>query len=92
MSYWWPTGSHDYKNDENLGTCKSMYDSFGNFMYGATGDAAGYSLDTLLIVGNLLHSGLNNGINSFDITSGYNSISGGGTLGTTNWNPPTASQ
>jgi hypothetical protein len=64
-------------------------------MYGATGDAAGYSLNTLLGTANVLSGtpipnpwGLNSGINSFDITNGFNAIANGGTLGTTNWDPP----
>ena len=84
--FWREGGPHDYKNLESLGSCRAMFDAYGNFLYGATGNAAGYLLDTLLIWGNLLHGGLNYAINSFDISSGFNAIAQGGTLGTTDWN------
>ncbi|WP_213739143.1 polymorphic toxin type 44 domain-containing protein [Bradyrhizobium sp. dw_411] len=59
-----------------------MYDAFGNFEYGATGAAAGYSNRTLTGMGDLLHGGTNNPINTQDITSGANAINNGGTLST----------
>jgi hypothetical protein len=83
--YWRPFGSNDYKNVPGLGP---MYDAFGNFEYGATGEARGYSLSTLTGMGDLLHGGSNYPINTSDITSGYNAIAAGGTLGTIDYNPP----
>ncbi len=59
-----------------------MYDAFGNFEYGATGAAAGYSNRTLTGMGDLLHGGTNNPINTQDITNEANAINSGGTLST----------
>jgi hypothetical protein len=81
--YWRPGGPNDYKLQN------PMYDAYGNFTYGATGEAAGYSCKTLTGMGDLLHHGNNNPINTTDITSGYNAISNGGTLNIIDYTPPT---
>jgi len=72
--YWRPGGPNDYKLQN------PMYDAFGNFEYGATGAAVGYSNGTLTGMGDLLHRGTNNPINTQDILSGANAINSGGTL------------
>jgi hypothetical protein len=59
-----------------------MYDAFGNFEYGATGSAAGYSSGTLTGMGDVLHGGANDPINTQDILSGANAINNSGTLST----------
>jgi hypothetical protein len=64
-----------------------MYDAFGNFEYGATGEAMGISCNTLVGWGNLLHNGHNNPINTQDIVDGYNAVYSGGTLKVVNYNP-----
>ena len=66
-----------------------MYDAYGNFAYGATGAAAGYSCGLLTGMGDLLHGGKNYPINTNDIISGYNAISNGGTLNVIDYTPPT---
>jgi hypothetical protein len=65
-----------------------MYDAYGNFEYGATGAAAGISSDLLVGMGDIIHGGTNNPINTYDIQSGYYAISSGGTLSTVNYLPP----
>ena len=52
-AYWIPGGSHDYKNTN--GAMGPMYDAYGNFAYGATGAAAGYSSSTLQLMGDITH-------------------------------------
>lgn len=69
-----------------------QYDAYGNFAYGATGAASGYSSSTLALMGDITHPNqgfVNNPINSQDIQSGYNAISSGGTLGTVEYTPST---
>lgn len=70
IGYWIPYGPHDYKRLQSLGTYRAMYDAYGNFMYGATGNAVGYSLDTLLGMANILSGGLNYAINSSILPTG----------------------
>jgi RHS repeat-associated protein len=72
--FWRPGGPNDYK------LTNPMYDAFGNFEYGATGEAAGYSCPTLTGVGDALHHGTNNPINTADIISGFNAIANEGVL------------
>lgn len=69
--YWRPGGSNDYK------LRNSMYDAYGNFAYGATGATTGYSCSVLTGVGDLLHKGSNNPINTLDISQGFNAINKG---------------
>jgi len=84
--YWMPYGPNDFKR------LNPMYDAAGNFLYGATGSAAGYSDITLQsaadVLSILLHGQRNNPINSMDIEQGYGAISLGGTLGITEYTPP----
>ena len=78
-----PGGPNDYK----LLIPKGLYDAYGNFEYGATGAAAGFSCSLLQFAANVLHKGKNNPINTADIQTGYNVISNGGTLGIINYTP-----
>lgn len=77
--YWRPGGPNDYKLQN------SAYDAYGNFGYGATGAAAGYSAGVLQGVGNglqyLKNGNSNNPVNVTDIQSGINAVANGGTLG-----------
>lgn len=57
-----------------------MYDAYGNFEYGATGDAAGFPLWVLQGAADYRHNWNNNPINTSDISSGFNAIPAGGTL------------
>ena len=89
--FWHAHGDHDYKN---LKGCGPKYDAYANFEYGATGDAAGFSIGYLqfaVSIGKGEWPGTNNPINVNDINSGYYAIANGGALGTTNWTPPAAS-
>ena len=83
--YWRPGGPHDYK------LIDPMFDAYGNFQYGATGAAAKYSCETLTGMGDRLHGGHNNPINTRDIQSGFNAIYSGGTLSIIDYNPPSIS-
>ncbi len=68
--FWRPNGPNDYKK------ISPMYDAFGNFEYGATGSAAGYSSHDLQGAGNMLHNGNNNPVNKNDIQSGSDALQG----------------
>ena len=81
-AYWFPNGTHDYKQT------KAMYDAYGNFAYGATGSAAGYSLGVLQFAGDALKNFKNDPINKTDINSGFNAINNGGTLSTIEYTHP----
>jgi hypothetical protein len=81
-AYWRPGGPNDYKLKN------AMYDAYGNFAYGATGAAAGYSCGDLTGMGDLLHGGSNNPINTSDIVSGFNAINNGGNLSVIDYNSP----
>lgn len=61
---WKPGGPNDYK------LISPIYDAYGNFEYGATGTAGGFSNTTLQGMADLLHGGTNNPINTQDIQSG----------------------
>jgi hypothetical protein len=76
-SYWWPGGRHDYKQTPRIGP---MLDGFGNFMYGATGAAAGYSRDELQGMGQAIKWGKNDPVNVQDIDTGFDAINRGGQL------------
>lgn len=82
-SYWMPGGSNDFKKEA------AMYDAFGNFAYGATGAAAGYSLSTLTFAADLLKGGpgKNDPINTNDIMTGFNAIHSGGILSVIDYTP-----
>jgi hypothetical protein len=64
-----------------------MYDAYGNFMYGATGDAANVPLWVLEQVAEYLHGWNNSPINSRDIASGFIATSTGGTLSIIDYQP-----
>ncbi len=86
--YWSPETSpeHNYKTWDSV-----QYDAYGNFAYGATGEAAGFSLAYLQAaasLGKLQIPGTNHEININDINSGYVIAKLGGTLSTINWTPP----
>ena len=76
--FWRPGGPNDYK------LISPIYDAFGNFEFGATGAAAGFSYSTLQTFADGLAEGLhgnrNDPINHNDIKSGYDAIAKGGTL------------
>jgi hypothetical protein len=76
--FWWPHGSNDFK-DSNL-----IYDAYGNFMFGATGRAAGISGEDLQDAGQIIsqlkwHTP-NNPVNVQDIQSGINMYDKGGVV------------
>jgi hypothetical protein len=75
---WRPGGPNDYKSANPPSS--SIYDAYGNFEYGATGAANGYSSGTLTGMGNALHGGSNNPINTTDINSGFNAVNNGGVI------------
>jgi len=79
---WRPNGPNDYKQQN------PMYDAYGNFLYGATGQAAGFSSGFLQTTANLLHGGTNNPINTTDIQSGFDAIANGGQLSIEEYTPP----
>jgi hypothetical protein len=81
--YWRPGGDNDYKVKYG-----AQYDAYGNFEYGATGAAAGYSCGTLTGMGDLLHGGTNYPINTSDIQTGYYAIQTGNKLSTIDYTPP----
>jgi len=80
--YWRPGGPHDYK------IIDPMFDAYGNFQFGATGAAAGFSCQTLTGLGDAVHNGHNNPINTKDIQSGFNAINNGGRLSIMDYLPP----
>jgi hypothetical protein len=81
---WRPNGPNDYKQTS------PMYDAYGNYEYGATGAAAGFSDGLLQGMGDLIKMGKNNPINRSDIQSGFDAISNGGKLSTIEYTPPTS--
>jgi RHS repeat-associated protein len=77
---WRPDGPNDYKNAQPPQT--SIYDAYGNFEYGATGQASGNFIDgsVLTTMGDISHGGTNNPVNTQDIQSGVNTVKNGGTV------------
>jgi RHS repeat-associated protein len=75
-------GPNDYK------LISPIYDPYGNFMFGASGAAYGYTTQSLTDIGDAAHKGQNNPINTTDIQSGANAINNGGKLTTKEYNPP----
>ena len=77
---YWGDKNHDWKNYDQKFVLNnaSVYDAFGNFMYGATGTAGG--LAGLRTVANYLHDWQNHPVNRADIESGISAISTGCTL------------
>jgi len=69
-------GTHDYKLKN------SIWDAFGNFNYGACGEAAGVPHWLLQHEANKGKPGGNNPINTADINSGFDAIAKGGKLST----------
>ena len=59
-----------------------IYDAYGNFMYGASGIAVGYTPRFLQGVANGLKGGQNDPINVYDIQSGIDAAMMGGVLST----------
>ena len=87
---WLPYKKNDYKNIDYPNHTASMYDAYGNFMYGATGSSFGYDSSTLTNMGERVHEIFghsNSPINTTDIQSGYNAIHNGGTLNVIDWQP-----
>jgi RHS repeat-associated protein len=80
--YWRPGGPHDYK------IIDPMFDAYGNFQFGATGAAAGFSCQTLTGLGDAVHHGHNNPINTTDIQSGFKAIINGSRLSIIDYLPP----
>jgi RHS repeat-associated protein len=78
---WRERGPNDYKR------ISPIYDAYGNFEYGATGEAAGFSIGLLQFAANAFHGGTNNPINTADIQSGFSAIAGGSELCVTNYTP-----
>jgi hypothetical protein len=85
-------GAHDYKNDKQFAD-RAIFDAFGNFNYGACGEAAGVPRWLLQHEANKGKPGGNNPINTADINSGFDAIEKGGTLSTKMENlvPPSSS-
>jgi RHS repeat-associated protein len=86
--FWMPGGSHDYKQQSP----KSKYDAFGNFEFGATGVAAGFTGAHLQNEATNIQKvkqrnplASNDPVNTMDIQSGIRAESRGGTLGTTTY-------
>jgi hypothetical protein len=87
-------GQNDFKNQNPPAT--SIYDAYGNFEYGATGTAAGFTGGELQGAANLIHTGLvvtsdgqgvaavpglnQNPQNTKDIQSGINTVQNGGVV------------
>ena len=93
-NYWAPGGPNDYKM-ANPPT-SSIYDPLGNFLYGASGVAAGYKSNFLLGVGwgiNVISNKSNDiiTINQGDIANGASVIQNGGSLSAQDYTPPTTS-
>lgn len=80
---YWKDPAHNYKAGGH-----PQYDAYGNFSYGATGAADGFSLETLQGEADRLHGGKNNPINKTDIQSGFDAIHKGGKLSTKDYTPP----
>jgi Bacterial toxin 44 len=72
----WSDPANNYK------TISAIFDAYGNFEFGATGAAAGFSLLTLQAAADVLHGGTNDPVNQADISSGYAAINKGGKLST----------
>jgi hypothetical protein len=81
--FWIPYGPNDYKIWRG-----PMFDAFGNFEYGATGEAAGFTDTMLQDAAILVHGGQNDLININDIQAGFDAINNGGKLGIVDYNPP----
>jgi hypothetical protein len=73
-----PGGLYDFKLPSRGGG--PIYDAFGNFLYGASGEAAGISALMLQGVGDLIHGGQNDPINVGDINTGIYAIRLGGMI------------
>jgi hypothetical protein len=72
-----PGGPNDFKLSALGGP---IYDSYGNFLYGASGQAAGILSSVLQGVGDLIHGGQNNPVNVFDIQLGIDTVRRGGAV------------
>jgi hypothetical protein len=87
---WRPKGDNDYKNKDST---SAIYDAYGNFEYGATGAAYGFTKGQVVAGGDaaalVQHHALNNPINRADIEAGHDAVSQGGKLQTVpyKWSP-----
>ena len=80
---YWADPAHNYKVVNG-----PMFDAYGNFEYGATGEAAAFTIAVLQAAAAYLHPGwVNNPINITDIRSGYDAIYGGGKLSVIDYVP-----
>jgi Bacterial toxin 44 len=81
----WSNPANDYKRQN------AKYDAYGNFEYGASGRAAGFTCEFLQYVADHKHkNNVNNPINTRDIQSGWNAINSGGKLSVAPGDFPTA--
>jgi hypothetical protein len=69
-----PGGPNDFK------LISPIYDPYGNFIYGASGQAAGIPSWLLQGTGHLIHGGQNNPINVWDIQLGIDAVRMGGVI------------
>jgi RHS repeat-associated protein len=81
--FYWKDPTHNYKAGGH-----PQYDAYGNFSYGATGAADGFTCKTLQDEGDKLHGGKNNPVNKTDINSGFDAVNKGGKLSTKDYTPP----
>ncbi len=75
-----PTGTNDFKQPSKGGPNAAIYDAYGNFLYGASGTAAGIPASLLQGIGHAFHGGQNNPVNVYDIQLGIDAINTGGTI------------
>jgi hypothetical protein len=73
---WRNGGPNDYK----LQVPQGVYDSYGNFAYGATGIAGGFTAQQLQEMGQATHGGNNPNVNVLAIQAGINAVQQGGTV------------
>jgi len=87
---WRPGGANDYKKKDPT---TAIYDAYGNFEYGATGAANGFTKGQVVAGGDAValvrHGAHNNPINRADIEAGHDAVSQGGKLQTApyKWSP-----
>ncbi|HZS54929.1 MAG TPA: hypothetical protein VFA65_11030, partial [Bryobacteraceae bacterium] len=75
-----PTGTNDFKQPSKGGPNAAIYDAYGNFLYGASGTAAGIPASLLQGMGHAFHGGQNDPVNVYDIQLGIDVINTGGTI------------
>jgi len=74
---WGATPSNDFKRTMPP---KSLFDAYGNFEYGATGAAKGFTRELIVKAPQFLKLGQNDPVNQADLQSGYDAIQAGGQL------------